>query len=102
MSIQGSSRMMPARNAINLGTVLNEVSWMEVTICSRLITIPATRPIASSGAAIQNVAISVCRIMWTAKSGVMALIETLDQGANQQVPSIHQHEQQNLEWRRQH
>jgi len=56
---------------------------MEVTICSKLITIQATSPIASSGAASQNVAISACRIMCTAKSGVIALVKTLDQRANQ-------------------
>src|SRR2546429_502583 len=36
------------------------------------------------------------------RSGVITLIETLDERPDQQVPSVHQHEQENLERRRQH
>ena len=42
--------------------VLKALSCIEVAICTRLITRPATKPIASSGAASQNVVISACRI----------------------------------------
>src|SRR5436190_24008196 len=99
MSIHGRSRMMPTRKATRRGTVLKAVSWIEVTICSRLMRIPATRPTASSGALSQNVAISVSRMRCTTESGVMASVEALDQRADQQVPAIDEHEQQDLEWR---
>src|SRR3954464_15368881 len=97
ISIHGRSSMMPTRKAARRGTALKAVSWILVTICSRLTTIPATRPIASSGALSQNVAMSVSRMICTTESGVIASVKTLDEGSDQQIPSVDEHEQQDLE-----
>ena len=43
--------------------VLKAVSWIEVTIWTRLMTMPATKPTASSGAASQKAVISAWRII---------------------------------------
>src|SRR5690349_5576144 len=102
ISIHGRRIMTPARNASSRGTALNAVSWMDVTIWSRLTTIPAASPMPSRGALSQNVAISVWRRISTTESGVMASIEALDQRSDKQVPPVDQYEQQNFERGRQH
>src|SRR5438105_2177970 len=102
MSIHGSRSMTPTRKAARRGTALKAVSWMLVTICSRLTTMPATRPIASSGALSQKVAMSVSRTICTTESGVIASIKTLDERSDEQIPAVDKHEEQNLERRRQH
>src|SRR5947207_6675448 len=94
--------MTPTRNAARRGTALKAVSWMLVTICSRLTRTPATRPIASSGALSQKVAMRVSRTIWTTESGVIASVEALDEGSDEQIPSIDEHEEQDLERRGEH
>src|SRR4051812_35167179 len=94
--------MIPARKANRRGTALKAVSWIEVTICSRLMTIPATRPIASSGALSQKVAMRVCLMIWTTESGVIVSIETLDERSDEQIPAVDEDEKQDLKRGRQH
>ena len=43
--------------------VLKALSCIDVAICTMLMTMPATKPMASNGAASQNVASSACRMM---------------------------------------
>src|SRR5437870_3832224 len=106
--MRSSNSHNSARPPLNETGAAGHTDWSamviasEVTICSRLMIIPATRPIASSGALSQKVAMSVWRIRCTTESGVMASIEALDQGPDQQVPPVHQHEQQDLERGRKH
>src|SRR5580704_8454147 len=104
-SIQGSNIRMPARNAISRGTVLKAVSCMEVAICTRLMTMPTTKPIANIGAATQKAIIKASRMICTTESGVIcnnSLVEALHERPDHQVPSVHQYEQHDLEWRRDH
>src|SRR5580704_5319903 len=99
-SIHGSKSRMPARNAISRGTVLKAVSCMDVAICTRLMTMPTTKPMASIGAATQKAITKASRIICTTESGVIgnhSLIETLHERPHYQIPSVHQYEQHDLE-----
>src|ERR1700691_2707865 len=102
--IQGISIRMASMNTIRRGMELKAVSWMEVTICVRLMTTPAAKAMAISGAAIQNAASSAWRRISTTESVVMrdCSVKALHQRSDHQVPAIHQYEQQNLEGRRDH
>ena len=62
-SIHGSRNSRPARKATRRGIVQTALSCIEVAICTRLITMPAMKPIASKGAHSQNVVIRVWRMI---------------------------------------
>src|SRR5690348_6502849 len=77
---------------------------MEVTIWIKLITMPARKPITSSGAPSQSVIMSAWRRISTTNSGVIffSRIKTFHQRSQHQVPTVHKNEEQDFERRRDH
>src|SRR5215216_2543226 len=74
---------------------------MDVTIWTRLMTIPAMKPTVSNGRLNQNVVMRASRNTWMASCWFIS-VEALHQRPNHQIPSVYQHEQQDLKGSRDH
>src|SRR3712207_6305068 len=108
-SIQGPKKTRQTTTASALGTKASVASWIWVTACTVLIATPTMRLTISSGAetlsAVQRASMprpithSCVIASPTSFSGLQhcASGEAAHQRAGDQIPAVHQHEQQDLE-----
>src|SRR4051794_70642 len=103
LSIHGPAITNTTAVARILGMKASVISWICVTAWNTLTSRPTTRPTSSVGRATLRARVSICmpRLMTTSWFTPVSLsVEALDQRAGDEIPSVHQDEEQDLEGQR--